>query len=97
MLRILPCGVFLQDLRRQLIQLPEFFADLQLFADALSGGSAQLLIRRCILVMKTAKRVSISENLLRCLAQYSVFPKSAGKAAVDAFFVGEGYRLFETA
>lgn len=37
--------------------------------------------------MKTAKRVSISENLLRCVVKYSVFLKSAGKAAVDAFFI----------
>ncbi len=42
--------------------------------------------------MKTAKRVSISENLLRCVVKYSVFLKSAGKAAVNALFVSEGYR-----
>ena len=47
--------------------------------------------------MKTAKQVSISENLLRCVVKYSVFLKSAGKAAVDAFFISEGYRLSGTA
>ena len=51
----------------------------------------------CFFVMKTAKRVSISENLLRCVVKYSVFLKSAGKAAVDAFFISEGYRLSGTA
>ena len=61
--------------------------------DLISDAHKNLLF----FVMKTAKRVSISENLLRCVVKYSVFLKSAGKAAVDAFFISEGYRLSGTA